>query len=285
LSAIINDRDVLLQATSPRVGILPSDAAITALQLALTNIASDNILSPSEKPVVVKDYDVITGEQAGIVAQANLYGVSHASYDTNISSLTTYLGTLTGWNTIPGSDVAITGTVFRAYFENVYSARQIVLNAITAQANYLANNVGTGQIVPSAVTDVAAATVTNITASRNPNAPTAVVSVNYTAAVACTVVLTATHQSHELQTAGAGGVTVIQPYQSGINTSVTLPSGPSQTYSIGGSAVAEVSYTMSATQNATFYFVASGGNIAAAGGTSTNWVFDTATIKLEAIKK
>jgi hypothetical protein len=116
----------------------------TAANNALANIASDNILSPGEKPAVVLDYTNITNEQSGIDAQAGAFtcttvDAAKGSYDTAVSNLTTYLGTLTGWNVIPGSDVAIVGTTFRQKFADVYSTRQALLNAIYARAKALAD--------------------------------------------------------------------------------------------------------------------------------------------------
>ena len=108
---------------------------------ALANIASDSILSPSEKPSVVQNYTVITTEQAGIDAQATAYGITttKTAYDTAVSALTTYLGTLTGWNTVPGSNVTIVGTTFRGKFADVYTTKQALLDAIAAKAKVLAD--------------------------------------------------------------------------------------------------------------------------------------------------
>lgn len=109
---------------------------------ALTNLASDGILSPSEKPSVVQNYNVIIDEQAGIDAQATAYGITttKTAYDSAITTLTSYLGTLTGWNTVPGSDVAINGNTFRVNFASVYTAKQALLNAIAAKAKVLASD-------------------------------------------------------------------------------------------------------------------------------------------------
>ena len=103
---------------------------------AITNIASDSILSPGEKPQVKLDYDTLIAEQAGIDAQATSYSITteKTTYDTAVSALTTYLGTLTGWNTIPGSDVVIVGTTFRTKFGDVYTSRQALLNKVAAEA-------------------------------------------------------------------------------------------------------------------------------------------------------
>jgi hypothetical protein len=112
---------------------------------ALANIASDAILSPGEKPSVIQNYTVIIDEQSGIDAQATSYGITttKTAYDTAVSALTTYLGTLTGWDTVPGSNVAIVGSTFRGKFADVYTTKQALLDAIAAKAKVLADNAKT----------------------------------------------------------------------------------------------------------------------------------------------
>jgi hypothetical protein len=116
--------------------------------------SSDNILSAGEKPQVITDYAVITSEQSGIDAQATAYGITteKTAYDSAISALTSYLGTLTSptaWNSTTG-DTTIVGSTFRSNFEAVYSARQTLLNKIASVAGTLAAWSGvSGQ--PSAV--------------------------------------------------------------------------------------------------------------------------------------
>lgn len=137
---------------------------------ALSNIASDSILSPSEKPSVVQDYSVITSEQAGIDAQATAYAITteKTTYDNAVTALTNYLGTLAGWNTVPGSDVAIVGATFRSKFADVFVARQALLNAIAskakvladaaqAQANTATSNAATAQTTANTAVSAAAA--------------------------------------------------------------------------------------------------------------------------------
>lgn len=121
-----------------------TDADTANAQLA--DIASDNILSPAEKPTVMRDYSVITSEQAGIDGQAVSYlganSTQQTDYDNAISTLTAYLNSLntpTAWNNKSGN-TDILGTSFRSYFNNVYTTRQTLLNAIYAQAQALANN-------------------------------------------------------------------------------------------------------------------------------------------------
>lgn len=136
---------------------------------ALVNIASDSILSPSEKPAVKQDYDVIIAEQSGIDTQATNYSITteKTTYDTAVTELTTYLGTLTGWNTIPGVDVAIVGTTFRTKFSDVYTARQAVLNKIAAKAKTLAD---TAQAAADAAQSSANTANTGLTTKLNSDA-------------------------------------------------------------------------------------------------------------------
>lgn len=112
-----------------------ASSASAALQ-QLTDIASDSLLSPVEKPQVIREYAVITGEQAGIDAQADAFAVSRSAYDSAVATLTSYLGGLTSptaWNN-PGGNTTIAGGTFRTRFQDVYTARQALLNAIYAAA-------------------------------------------------------------------------------------------------------------------------------------------------------
>lgn len=108
----------------------------------LTNMASDNILSAVEKPSAVQMYAAILAEQADIDAKAVTFGITTArnTYNNAVTALTTYLNTLSGWNTIPGADVTVVGTTFRQKFNDVYTARQVLLNAMTLGAKTLADS-------------------------------------------------------------------------------------------------------------------------------------------------
>ncbi|MDQ4421475.1 hypothetical protein OOT33_13690 [Sphingobium sp. DEHP117] len=111
-----------------------ADAALTTL----TNIASDSLLTPDEKPRVIQDRDAIVAEQAGIDAQASAFSITteKTTYDTAVSALTTYLATLTSpvlWSNLTGN-TTIVGATFRQKFLDVYAARQALLNKIAAEA-------------------------------------------------------------------------------------------------------------------------------------------------------
>ena len=123
--------------------IAAAQAAADAANAAIADIASDNILSANEKPTIIADYSVILAEQAGIDTQATLYDITteKTAYDDAITALTNYLLTLTTpttWNVLTGN-TTIVGTTFRLKFNNVYTAKQALLNAIDDKARFLAN--------------------------------------------------------------------------------------------------------------------------------------------------
>ncbi|WP_231489921.1 hypothetical protein [Pedobacter sp. Leaf170] len=103
----------------------------------IANIANDNILAASEKPDVLKEYNIIIGERPIIVAQAGQYSVSATNYDNNYSALINYLNPLLS---AMGSDDVINGTTFRQYFTNYYNEKVSLLGAIAIKAKQLADN-------------------------------------------------------------------------------------------------------------------------------------------------
>lgn len=141
-------RELLL--AMPRVDLLdgnePSTAQLIAQTVygsalasaqALADIADDDLLTPGEKPRVILDWSVISGEQAGIDAQASArnFTTEQDAYDDAITALSTYLGTLTtpvAWNNLSGN-TTIVGATFRAKFADVYAARQTLLNRIAGR--------------------------------------------------------------------------------------------------------------------------------------------------------
>ena len=170
IAALIADA-VLSRANTAYTNANAAQGDATAALTSLTNIASDSILSPSEKPSVVQDYSVITTEQSGIDAQATATGFAapcasaKTAYDSAVTALTSYLGGLTGWNTVPGGDVAIVGTTFRSNFASVYSTKQALLNQIAATAATLASwaNIAGQTNAPANNATVGATWGTNLT--------------------------------------------------------------------------------------------------------------------------
>jgi hypothetical protein len=153
------------------------DAADDALDV-LADIASDNVLTPGEKPTIITDYGVITAEQAGIDAQATAYAITtqKTAYDNAVTALTTHLGTLTtpvAWNDLSGN-TDIVGTTFRSKFTDVYTTRQALLNAISAAAKVLADDAATAASTAQGAADAAQtdadSALTSLTTKLNSNA-------------------------------------------------------------------------------------------------------------------
>jgi hypothetical protein len=122
---VIGDRLVLGPITTP------------LLELAeLSAIADDGILSRGEKPRVVQDYTTLLAEQGGIDARADAQGITtqKATYDSAISTLTSYLTGLSPAYTDYTADTAIDRSTFITRFRNVYIARQALLNQIAKVA-------------------------------------------------------------------------------------------------------------------------------------------------------
>jgi hypothetical protein len=144
----------------------------------LADIASDNVLTPGEKPTIITDYGVITAEQAGIDAQATDYAITtqKTAYDNAVTALTTHLGTLTtpvAWNDLSGN-TDIVGTTFRSKFTDVYTTRQALLNAISAAAKVLADDAATAASTAQGAADAAQtdadSALTGLTTKLNSNA-------------------------------------------------------------------------------------------------------------------
>ena len=115
-----------------------ASAAAAQANTVLANIANDDLLTPGEKPEVILKRDVILGEQAGIEASANSYGITteKTAYTASITELIDHLDLLTTpvlWSSLAGN-TTINGSVFRSKFADVYAARQVVLNKIAAVA-------------------------------------------------------------------------------------------------------------------------------------------------------
>lgn len=109
----------------------------------LSDISNDNLLTPAEKKIVIKDQAAISNEQAGIDAKADSFGnvTEKAAYDNAITALNSYLATLTSptlWSSMSGNTTIVRNT-FKQKFLDVYSTRQALLNAIYQQAKYIAD--------------------------------------------------------------------------------------------------------------------------------------------------
>lgn len=108
----------------------------------LTDIASDNRLTPSEKQDTLKEWTVIVNEVPIIKDQAAAYGVSSVNYDGHYTNLSDYL-TNNGLLNDLNSTSDIDGATFRLYFKNYYTAKvDLIRNISTASKNYTNQSAG-----------------------------------------------------------------------------------------------------------------------------------------------
>jgi len=103
----------------------------------LTDIASDNKLTPLEKQITKKEWDVIASEKTKIDNHADIYGVSKTAYGAAYTNLSNYVTPLLADLTTTSD---ITGTTFRSTFKAYYDARQDLLNAAATAAKTYSNN-------------------------------------------------------------------------------------------------------------------------------------------------
>lgn len=119
--------------------IIDATAAANAANAELAKIASDAFLSPGEWPTVKRDYDAIESEVAGLQTQATLYGITteYTNYHNAYWALHDYVDDviLHGIMVAPTTDVAINAAEFSGKFNNVYSARQTLLNKIATSVD------------------------------------------------------------------------------------------------------------------------------------------------------
>ena len=113
-------------------------SAATALS-KLTDIADDNKLTPGDKQMVKKEWDIIVAEYTKICNYANIYNQSYDDYMDAFNELNAYLPPLLANMTI-SSD--INGAYFRSAFRWYYEARQDIYNSVaTAIKAYTDNSI------------------------------------------------------------------------------------------------------------------------------------------------
>lgn len=137
----ISPDNIRLDDLKTEVTNAANDAAQANADLA--RIASDNMLTIGEKPTVIRDYNVIVTEQAGIDGQATAFSITteKATYDAKVTALVDHMATLTSpvlWSDLTG-DTTIDGPTLRTVFADVYTSRQALLNKIYAAAKALAD--------------------------------------------------------------------------------------------------------------------------------------------------
>ncbi|UIO95090.1 hypothetical protein LYZ41_12900 [Elizabethkingia miricola] len=109
------------------------DANIANQKLA--NIANDNLLTTSEKPEVIKEWQVIDAEFPHIRSQATTFGVNYDNFSSIYQQLSNYLISIEYANLT--KDNVINGAEFRQKFVLYYTERTDLLKRISdASKNY-----------------------------------------------------------------------------------------------------------------------------------------------------
>lgn len=114
-----------------------AQADADAANTAVAAIVSDSVLSRGEKPETILKWNVLSGEQVGIDAQATAYGITTEkdAYDAAVAALASHLNGLTPLWSDTGADTPIVGATFRAKWQDAYLARQTLLDKIASLAN------------------------------------------------------------------------------------------------------------------------------------------------------
>lgn len=97
----------------------------------LNDMASDSILTPSEKQNIARTWEEIKVEKPLINKQAQGYRVNTTTYDSAFNTLQTYVNTL-GLDLTTNTDIA--PVTFNAKFNDYYTERQLVLNKIAEES-------------------------------------------------------------------------------------------------------------------------------------------------------
>lgn len=127
-----------------------ADAKATTANNLLSDIASDNRLTPNEKSSVRQEWNVIAAELSVNNTQADTFGITteKTAYNSAFQALANYLNNGTAWSTgvpswISDANLSVTTTIvgntFRANWKAYYDARTILFNAIAKKSKQLAD--------------------------------------------------------------------------------------------------------------------------------------------------
>ncbi|MEX2962851.1 hypothetical protein [Microbulbifer sp. TYP-18] len=135
---VYSRRQILLNKISAILESLINDAQadVDAALEDLSSIAADGILHQNEKLLVIREYAQLFSEQPGIAAQADRAGITteKSSYAGSLNTLDLYLDTLSpAWNDTDAA-TPINRILWNLNWQEVYGARQALLNAIAQQA-------------------------------------------------------------------------------------------------------------------------------------------------------
>lgn len=130
-------------ATAQSTANTASSNASSALS-TLATMRSNGYLDAAEKPALIRQWQAVNDERAGIVARANAFGITSErdSYTAAWDALASYLSGLSpGWSDTT-QDTPITPAVDQSTWAGLYSTRQALLNRIAQVAGERASWAG-----------------------------------------------------------------------------------------------------------------------------------------------
>lgn len=147
MSAIVNSRDVTLQAADPR--LLPVALPSNVIIQGLLDLADDDKLTPGKRQMYRAQWDVMSSEKAGIDAQATLFDVSPAAYDAAWLAWATYFSGAVAWvagvpawltdASLSAATIDVAGAALRGVLTAHTVERAQLLAAIATKAKALAD--------------------------------------------------------------------------------------------------------------------------------------------------
>lgn len=140
---LVLDQDFMDTATTAENAQSTANTALNnanTANTAISNMTNDNKLTPDEKQLTKKEWDIIVSEKSKNDTQADSFGVSKTAYGTAYSALSTYITPLLSDLTTTSD---IVGTTFRTKFKDYYDARTDLLNAIATKSKQVADTAKT----------------------------------------------------------------------------------------------------------------------------------------------
>lgn len=104
---------------------------------AIADMSNDNVVTPTEKKALKKEWEIIVAEKPKNDSQATNFGVSNADYTAKYNALNAYITPILENLTVNST---VVGQTMRNTFKAYYTARTELLNAIAVKAKELADN-------------------------------------------------------------------------------------------------------------------------------------------------
>jgi len=180
-----------VNADNASVAAATAQASANLANTAISDIASDDKLSPSEKQSIKKEYNIIVSEKPTLAAQADTYSIvtEKNDYTTVYDSLSSFISPLIA---DINSTSDIVGNTFRTYFKNYYDKRTLLLKKVSDVSKVLADAAKTAADNATSIGSAAAiaagnaATIASGAATAASNAQTTATNAQTSASAALT---------------------------------------------------------------------------------------------------